>query len=209
MGVVVLSMPSSVPGQATGCRAGQRSTIMRTMRQPPAICCLALDVDGVLTDGRIIIHADGSQTRAFHVQDGFALRWFQRLAGPVILISGKRTPAVDARAAELEIAHVVQGSRDKVADVRPVLAQLGCGLERLAMVGDDLPDLGLMRACGYPVAVANAAPEVKAAARWVTARAGGCGAVREAVEHLLRVQNRWTEVVRYYAEQAGPAERSP
>jgi 3-deoxy-D-manno-octulosonate 8-phosphate phosphatase (KDO 8-P phosphatase) len=162
------------------------------------IRALILDVDAVLTDGRIFVCDDGRQSRAFHVHDGFAIRWFQKLGGIVILCSGKRSDAVAARAAELGIERVIQGSEDKLRDVEAALANAGLRLTQAAVVGDDLPDVPLMRACGYAIAVANAVEEARRAARYCTSRAGGCGAVREAIEHLLRRDGRWEQVLARY-----------
>lgn len=163
------------------------------------IRCLVLDVDGVLTDGGLYTDDTGRQSRRFHVHDGFALHWFQRLGGVVVLCSGKTSDAVAARARELKIEHVIQGSRDKVADLGTLLTRLGLRWEQVAMIGDDLPDLPALRVCGYPIAVANAVDDVKAVAQLVTFRSGGQGAVREAVEHLMRADGRWDEVIAHYA----------
>lgn len=170
------------------------------------IRCLCLDVDGVLTDGRLLVDDDGRPLRAFHIHDGLAIRWFQRLGGTVVICTGKRSAGVARRAAELGVAHVIQGSTDKLADVQAVLGTLKLTLAQTAAIGDDLPDLPLLRACGWPVAVADAVDEVKAAARLVTRRAGGHGAVREAVEHLLRATGRWDQVLAHYGG-AAPAGR--
>jgi 3-deoxy-D-manno-octulosonate 8-phosphate phosphatase (KDO 8-P phosphatase) len=164
----------------------------------PEIRCLCLDVDGVLTDGRILMDAEGRSARAFYIHDGLALRWFQKLGGVVAILSGKRSEAVAARARELGIELVIQDSTDKLADLRTLAGRLRIGLPEIAFIGDDLPDLPPMRACGFPIAVANAVAEVKAAAELVTQRPGGDGAVREAVEHLLNRSGRWQEVLRYY-----------
>jgi len=178
---------------------------MATTRE---IRCLCLDVDGVLTDGRVYWDDGGLGARAFHVHDGFALRWWQRLGGAVILCSGKTSQAVALRAAELGISHVLQGSTDKPADVERVLNRLGLRWEQVAVIGDDLPDIPLMRRCGLPIAVANARPETKAAAQWVTTHRGGEGAVREAIEHVLRTDGRWAHVLQHYGLSADePAEQ--
>ena len=160
---------------------------------------LCLDCDGVLTDGRIHMGADGRSSRAFHVHDGFAIRCFQKLGGVVAIISGKDSPAVGARAEELGIAQVIQGSSDKLADLNALLSGTGVNPRQVAMIGDDLPDLPILHNCGYPIAVANAVDEVKAAARYVTRRPGGDGAVREAIEHLLRAAGRWHEILEHYS----------
>jgi 3-deoxy-D-manno-octulosonate 8-phosphate phosphatase (KDO 8-P phosphatase) len=156
---------------------------------------LCLDVDGVLTDGRLFVDDTGRGARVFYVHDGIALEWFRRAGGIVVICSGKTSPALAARARELEIEHVIQGSRDKVADVQNLAARLGLTLAQFAAIGDDLPDVPLMRRCGCAIAVANAVDEVKAVAHLVTQRRGGRGAVREAVEHLLRSSGRWDEIL--------------
>jgi len=170
------------------------------------IRALVLDVDGVLTDGRVYVGSDGSDARAFHVLDGLAIHWFQELIGGVILISGKTSSAVAARARELHIDDVIQGSHDKLADLLAVLEPRRLSTEQVAVVGDDLVDLPILRRCGYPIAVANAVDEVKAVARYVTRRAGGDGAVREAIEHLLRIGGLWQKVLTRYGAPAGTAE---
>ena len=171
------------------------------------IRALCLDVDGVLTDGRFYVSDDGQTHRAFDTQDGLAIVWFARLVGPVIICTGKESQNVARRAAELAIKHVIQGSHDKLADMTKTLDQLNLKLEQLAMIGDDLPDLPLMMRCGYAIAVANAAPEVREVARMVTENTGGHGAVREAIEHLLRAAERWEEVVTHYRGQADQNEK--
>lgn len=169
------------------------------------IRCLCLDVDGVLTDGRLYVDDDGRTRRAFHVHDGLAIRQFQKLGGAVLIITGKQSPAVAARAAELGIHHLVQGSSDKLADLKMLLPALNLTLAQVAVIGDDLPELPLFKACGYGIAVANAVDELKSVARFVTRRAGGDGAVREAIEHLLRQSGRWDQVVQSFDPSARPA----
>ena len=168
------------------------------MTDQDEIRCVCLDVDGVLTDGRLFIDEAGRGGRAFHVHDGLATDWFQRLGGVVVICSGKSSGSITARARELSVEHVIQGSRDKLADMERLLVRLDLSLAQTAVIGDDLPDVPLMRRCGFPIAVANAVDEVKAAARLVTQRAGGNGAVREAIEHLLRRCGRWPEVLAHY-----------
>jgi len=163
------------------------------------IRCLCLDVDGVLTDGRVYVDEDGRPLRAFHIHDGLAIHWFQRLVGAVVIITGKASQGVAARARELDIRHLIQGSTDKLADLQQLLSRLDLRLEQVAAIGDDLLDLPVLKRCGFPVAVANAVDEVKAAARLVTQRPGGHGAVREAVEYLLREAGRWQDITDHYA----------
>jgi len=165
------------------------------------IRCFVLDVDGVLTDGRLY-YGDGPQPlRAFHIHDGLAIRCFQKVRGPVVILTGKESTAVRTRAAELGIEHVLAGSTDKLADLTKLLASLEIPLSAAAMMGDDLPDLAAMMSVGYPIAPANAVEPVRDAARYVTSRAGGDGAVREAIERLLAPGGQWSRIVSEY--QAG------
>lgn len=166
------------------------------------IRCICLDVDGVLTDGGIYWNDAGAGMRRFHAHDGFALHWFQRLGGLLLICSGKRSAATTLRAQELAVDHVIQGSTDKLADVGAWLAGAGLTFAEVAAFGDDLPDVPLLRRCGLGVAVANAAAEVRAAAGLVTTRAGGHGAVREGVEHILRASGRWGRVLAHYGIEA-------
>ena len=163
-----------------------------------AVELLVLDVDGVLTDGRITYTADGVEVKSFHVRDGSGLVVWRKLGKRTAIVSGRASQAVDMRAAELGISPVVQGAPDKGAALRQVLADTGLRPEQACGVGDDLPDLPVLRACGLAVAVADACPEARAAAHYVTRAAGGRGAVREVVEFILRAQGRWAEVVRSF-----------
>lgn len=168
------------------------------------ISCLVLDVDGVLTDGRLWYGQGPEPLRAFHIHDGLAIRWFIRLGGTVTILTGKTSQAVATRATELGIFHTIQGSQDKLADLRAWLDVQRIALSDCAMIGDDLPDLPVLTACGYPIAVANAVAEVQAVAAFVTTRSGGHGAVREAIEHLLSARGAWADVVNHYGWRPGP-----
>lgn len=164
------------------------------------IRCLILDVDGVLTDGRLWYGASSEPLRAFHIHDGLAIRAFLGAGGHVAIVTGKMSEAVANRARELGLRHVIQGSTDKLRDVMGLLGAVDVRMEHTAMIGDDLPDLPVLRVCGYPIAVANAVEEVRSAARFVTTRCGGDGAVREAIEHLMRPDGRWDEAVARYRD---------
>ncbi len=163
------------------------------MTDAQRIQLLCLDVDGVLTDGGLYIDDRGVETKRFHVRDGAGLRMWMRVGGHVALITGRRGMAVRHRADELGIRYVLQGSVDKLADFRVLLEQLNLKASQAAMIGDDLPDLPIMRMCGYPIAVSDADAEVRALARFVTVRPGGHGAVREAIEHLLGARQQLDE----------------
>jgi 3-deoxy-D-manno-octulosonate 8-phosphate phosphatase (KDO 8-P phosphatase) len=168
---------------------------MDLLQRAAAIRLLVLDVDGVLTDGRITYAADGLEIKSFHVRDGSAIKFWRRTGGQVAIISGRVSRTVDIRAAELGIATVMQGAGDKVAALNHVLQSAGASASATCAVGDDVPDLSLLRTCGLAVAVADACPEVRAAAQYVTRTPGGRGAVREIIELLIRAQGRWHEVV--------------
>jgi len=180
------------------------------MTTPADIRCLVLDVDGVLTDGRLW-YADGPEPwRAFHIQDGLAIRWFQRLLGDVVILTAKTSAAIQNRAAELGISEVIHGSDDKGRDFERLCRRRDLQPAQVAAMGDDLTDLPVLRACGYALAPANAVPPVQRIARYVCSRAGGHGAVRQAIEHLLQVTNRWSDVLAMYgADRDEPAARRP
>lgn len=155
------------------------------MPDTPAFSLLALDVDGVMTDGSIMLDDDAREIKRFNVRDGLAITTWLRLGLHAGIITRRAGRAVEHRARELGIAHVVQGCGDKREAVTRLAAACNVPLARAAFIGDDWPDLPALRVVGFPIAVADAAPEVKAAAKFVTIARGGRGAVREAVEHLL------------------------
>ena len=167
---------------------------------PTAVRLLCLDVDGVLTDGSILIDDHGTETKRFFVRDGTALRAWQRAGGIVAIITGRDGEAVRRRAAELGIDIVRSGVARKGPVFDAVLAELGLESRQAAMVGDDLPDLPVLERCGYPVAVGDAVPEVKQAAVFVTSSGGGRGAVRETVEHLMGARGLWEAEVEFHRD---------
>lgn len=146
---------------------------------------LVLDVDGVLTDGRLFISAAGEELKVFHVRDGSGLVAIQRAGITVAIISGRDSPAVTRRATELGIRHVHQGVADKGALLDRLLVELGIAAEETACVGDDTPDAPMLRRAGLAIGVADAHPALLAAAHWVTKSNGGQGAVREVCDLLL------------------------
>lgn len=156
---------------------------------------LCLDVDGVLTDGRIVIDADGRETKIFHVHDGQGIRLWLDAGHMVAIITSRTSEAVTRRAAELGIEEVHQGCTNKCDALNAVLEATGCTSDEVAAVGDDLPDLMMLCEVAMPVAVANAVDEVKRIAAHVTTRSGGQGAVRELIEELLRAQGRWDALI--------------
>lgn len=164
----------------------------------PRVELLLLDVDGVLTDGSIVYADDGAELKRFHVRDGSGLKLWQAAGKRAAIVSGRSSLAVTRRATELGVAPVLQGYADKLAAFEALLAETGVRPEQVCAVGDDLPDLPVLRRCGVAVAVADACLEVRVAADYVTAVPGGRGAVRDAIEWLLRAQGRWESIVARY-----------
>lgn len=160
-----------------------------------AIRLLILDVDGVLTDGRLYFGPTGETLKVFYVRDGHGMKMAQQAGIEVALLSGRRSDAAYHRARELGISRFFEGLRDKVAVLEELLAALSLTPREVAAVGDELVDLPLLARVGLAVAVADAAPEVRAAAHWITAAPGGRGAVREVCDLLLKAQGRWDEMV--------------
>jgi 3-deoxy-D-manno-octulosonate 8-phosphate phosphatase (KDO 8-P phosphatase) len=155
-----------------------------------ALRLLALDVDGVLTDGRLYYGSDGEELKAFNIKDGLGLKLLQRAGVAVAIITGRRSPSVERRAAELGIEHVVQGREDKRVALEELCTALGLSLAQCAYMGDDLPDLGALRAAAIGLAPADAVEAVAAAADWQSRYPGGGGCVREACEQLLHAMDR-------------------
>lgn len=143
------------------------------------------DVDGVLTDGTLYISEAGETLKAFHALDGHGLKLLAQGGITPIVITGRDSPAVRRRLADLGVKHAVFGAHDKLAVATPLLAELGVGWHELAVMGDDWPDLPLLARAGFAIAPANAHPEVKAIADHVSALQGGQGAAREACDLLL------------------------
>lgn len=156
----------------------------------PAIRLLVLDVDGVLTDGRLYFGPRGEALKVFDVRDGLGLVQLQRAGVAVAVISGRRSPMVRARCRELGVRHVHQGVSDKLTALMRLCARLKLTPASCACVGDDLPDVPVMRAAALSFAVADAHHQVRRAADVVTRRPGGRGAVREVCDHLLTLQAR-------------------
>lgn len=161
------------------------------MAAPDSIRLLALDVDGVLTDGSIYVDDNGQETKRFHVRDGYAIKLWQSHGHKVAWITGRSSSSVARRAEFLAIDFLKQGVSDKRLALAELIAVSGIAAAEVAFLGDDWPDLPIMAQVGYAMAVADAEPEVIRAARFVTRRPGGNGAVRDAVEHLLTAQDRY------------------
>jgi 3-deoxy-D-manno-octulosonate 8-phosphate phosphatase (KDO 8-P phosphatase) len=163
---------------------------------------LVLDVDGVMTDGKIILTPAGEEVKEFHVRDGAGMKYWMRVGKKLAIITGRSSPAVDLRAQDLGVHACHTGALNKLPAFEAVLAELGVPEARTAVIGDDLPELPMMLRCGLPIAVADAVTEVRQAARYVTACPGGRGAVREAIEWILRGAGLWDKVLGRY--RGGP-----
>jgi len=159
---------------------------------------LVLDVDGVMTDGKIILTPSGEEIKEFHVRDGSGIRHWRRAGKKLAIITGRGSDAVRRRAEELDADAVRLKAKDKLQAYQEVLTALGISADRTAVVGDDLMDLPLMARCALPVAVADAVEEVRRAAAYVTVARGGRGAVREVVELILRKALLWDAVIARY-----------
>lgn len=171
---------------------------MKLAQRCAAIRLLLTDVDGVLTDGGVILDNAGVETKCFNIRDGLAIRLWQQAGGKSGIVTGRSSQIVKLRAAELEFDVVRQGVKDKLPEVQEIAASLGVKPEEIAYVGDDLPDVPAIRYAGLGIAVGDAPEEVRGAADYVTSVAGGKGAIREVVELILKNTDRWDEVIRKY-----------
>jgi 3-deoxy-D-manno-octulosonate 8-phosphate phosphatase (KDO 8-P phosphatase) len=152
---------------------------------------LLFDVDGVLTDGTILLHPDGSESKMFHIRDGAAMVWAQRAGVQIGLLSARTSDATTRRAQQLGISMVLQGRADKLAGYEELRRQAGLQDDEIAYMGDDLQDLPVLGRVGFSAAPADAAPDVRERVRWVSRSGGGHGAVREMIEHVLHAQGAW------------------
>ena len=159
---------------------------------------IVLDVDGVLTDGTVYLGAEGQELKRFSILDGVGLVWCRLLGYRIAIVSGRHSEATDRRARELGIEAVYQGVRDKAWQVAAWAAEQGLALDEVLYMGDDHIDLPVFAEVGVSVAPANADAAVRASATFVTERAGGAGAVREAVEWMLTNVGRLDEALEAY-----------
>lgn len=167
---------------------------------------IALDVDGTLTDGTLLYSDDGVQAKAFHVADGLGIVMAQAIGLKIAVISGRSSRTVERRMTELKVTDLVQNCGDKAAALKNLLAKYDLNPNESAYVGDDINDLPAFSSVGVKIAVANAEGALKAQADWITPRSGGQGAVRDAINEILRRQGRLDEAVQAYLEAVKPAE---
>ncbi len=168
------------------------------LQRARAVRLLVLDVDGVLTDGRLDFGAEGELSKSFHTLDGHGIKMLMESGVKVAILSGRRSPAVDRRAADLGVTEVVQGAQDKRAELEAMLARLGLTAAQCAFMGDDLPDLPAMARCTLAATVPGSPDAVKARSHYVTQRGGGAGAVRELCEVIMRAQGTLEAAVARY-----------
>ncbi|AQT68883.1 3-deoxy-D-manno-octulosonate 8-phosphate phosphatase KdsC [Anaerohalosphaera lusitana] len=159
---------------------------------------LVMDVDGVLTEGTVVIHEDGSESKFFSLVDGHGIKMWQRAGFRTALISGRASNATTVRAEQLGIEHVQQGCKKKLPAFEKLLDDMDMNADEVVYMGDDLLDLPLVRRAAFGVAVANAVNELKEHADYVTDKPGGRGAVREVIELVLKSTGHWDELMQRY-----------
>ena len=169
------------------------------LRRAARIRVIGFDVDGTLTDGRLLVGDDGGESKSFHVQDGLGIKLLGLAGIEVALVTARVSAAVERRGRELGIARVHTHTREKLACMRGIAADMGLGMDEVAFMGDDLPDLATLRAAGLAIVPANAHAWVRPAAHWTTPRHGGAGAARDACDLLLHAQGR-TEAILAHGE---------
>lgn len=159
---------------------------------------IIFDVDGVLTDGKIVIGTNGELFKSFHCQDGLGIKLLQAAGIKTAIITGRKSEIVAKRGLELKIGDVYQGVQNKLTALFDLEKKYGLSSDEIAYIGDDLIDLPVMCRIGLACAVANAAPEVKGMAKYVAQANGGDGAVREVAEMILKAQGKWDALVETY-----------
>jgi 3-deoxy-D-manno-octulosonate 8-phosphate phosphatase (KDO 8-P phosphatase) len=175
-------------------------TNMSSLEQTAAkLRLLVLDVDGVLTDGRIYYGNDGEEIKAFNIKDGLGIKLLQRASVKVAIITGRQSEIVARRARELGISEVIQGREDKRQALLELCSSNNLSLDDCAYMGDDLPDLAAIRSAGLGMTVADASRAVREAADWCSSLQGGCGAVREACEFILAARGEWSSLEQGFA----------
>jgi 3-deoxy-D-manno-octulosonate 8-phosphate phosphatase (KDO 8-P phosphatase) len=156
------------------------------------------DVDGVLTDGKVILHGDGTESKQFDIKDGTAIVWALRLGLTVGMLSARTSASTAQRAAQLGVTVVHQGVPSKLEAFEHIVRELGVDTEHVAYMGDDVLDLPVLMRAGLAAAPCDAADEVRARVHWVSRARGGDGAAREMIERILRAQDKWDELLGSY-----------
>lgn len=188
----IYKLKHSVPNQ------GRREISPRVVEIAGKVKLLILDVDGVLTDGGIILDGGAAELKVFHVRDGHGLTMLKRAGVKVAIITGRNSEVVDRRARELGITEVYQGCHKKIVAYEKLLAKLAIADEYVAYIGDDVVDVPLFKRAGFPVAVADAVEEARESALFITNARGGRGAVREICDLILKASGKWRELLDEY-----------
>lgn len=157
------------------------------MSQNITVKLLVLDVDGVMSDGKVTYTSDGSELKSFNIKDGVGIKRIQKTGVQTAIITGRASPMVERRASELGIHHLIQGREDKLAALKELLVSVSIDLEEVAYMGDDLPDIEAISSVGIGACPADAVPAVRAQADWIASLNGGDGCVREFCDHILDV----------------------
>jgi len=159
------------------------------MSQITTIALLVLDVDGVMSDGKVTYTSDGAELKSFNIKDGVGIKRIQKAGVQTAIITGRVSPMVERRATELGIHHLIQGREDKLAALKELLVSLSIDLGDVAYMGDDLPDIEAIASAGIGACPADAVAAVKAQADWISSQKGGEGCVREFCDHILDAVN--------------------
>ncbi len=165
------------------------------------------DVDGVLTDGRVVLHGSGSESKQFHVRDGIVMVWAQRVGLEIGLLSARMSATTTERAAQLGLTLVHQGVPSKIDAYDQIVSDIGLNDDEVAYMGDDIVDIAVLSRVGLAAAPSDAVLEVRQRVHWVAPSAGGAGAARELLELILRAQGRWDTIVQSFTAPASGAER--
>jgi 3-deoxy-D-manno-octulosonate 8-phosphate phosphatase (KDO 8-P phosphatase) len=175
---------------------------MSVQARAAQIKLILFDVDGVLTDGKILLHADGSESKRFDIKDGTAIVWALRLGFVVGFLSARSSASTAQRAAQLGVTLVHQGVSSKLGTFNQIVDELLLENEQIAYMGDDVLDLPVLERAGLSTAPADASPEVRGRVLWVSEARGGDGAARELIELILRAQGKWEGLVNAYLAEA-------
>lgn len=160
---------------------------------------LILDIDGILTDGRIIYDSKGNELKFFDVQDGFGLVLLKRAGVETVIMTAKKSKVVTRRAKDFNVSHIYQNCFDKLATFEDILKRFDLAPDEVCFVGDDLIDIPVLKRVGFAVSVPNAVDEAKEAAHYITKRHGGRGAVREVCDLILKSQDKWQDIMSRYS----------
>jgi len=167
-----------------------------------------LDVDGVLTDGKISLHADGTESKQFDIKDGLAIVWARRAGLTVGFLSARTAPTTLHRASQLGVTLVHQGLPNKLETYDEIVGDMCDDDDEVAYMGDDIVDLPVLARAGLAAAPADASIDIRTRVHWVSAAKAGDGAVRELIELILRAQNRWEDIIQAYLSEAPPREHA-